>query len=97
MKRRWRVYLDTSVFGGCFDSAEGWDVDFRRVVVTGQNWYDDCAHVAFATIARADAIVAWSFKDLVRLDRIKAFKAVKLGEGYGMITILSPKKVEIDE
>ena len=27
MKRKWRLYLDTSVFGGCFDAAEGWDVD----------------------------------------------------------------------
>ena len=32
MKRKWRLYLDTSVFGGCFDAAEGWDVDSLRVV-----------------------------------------------------------------
>lgn len=32
MKRRWRLYLDTSVFGGCFDAAEGWDVDSLRVM-----------------------------------------------------------------
>lgn len=156
MKRKWRLYLDTSVFGGCFDSAEGWDVDSRRVVdycangtalllwseivenelnvapsrvrrlyddigiefrekvaltdevvglteayltagVVGQNWYEDCAHVALATIARADAIVSWNFKHLVRLDRIKAFNAVNLSEGYGIITILSPKEVKLDE
>src|SRR5437762_1397039 len=32
MRRKWRLYLDTSVFGGCFDAPEGWDVDSRRVV-----------------------------------------------------------------
>ncbi len=32
MKRKWRLYLDTSVFGGCFDATEGWDVDSLRVV-----------------------------------------------------------------
>lgn len=32
MKRKWRLYLDTSVFGGCFDAAEGWDVDSLRVI-----------------------------------------------------------------
>lgn len=32
MKRTWRLYLDTSVFGGCFDAAQGWLEDSRRVV-----------------------------------------------------------------
>ena len=32
MYRKWRLYLDTSVFGGCFDTAEGWAEDSRRVV-----------------------------------------------------------------
>ena len=156
MKRKWRLYLDTSVFGGCFDTAEGWDVDSRRVVdycatgtslllwsdtverelkaappqvralyedigdeqrekipmteevtnlaeaylfagVVGRSWYEDCTHVAFATVARADAIVSWNFKHIVRLDRIRAFNAVNLAEGYGIITILSPKEVNLDE
>ena len=26
MNRKWRLYLDTSVFGGCFDAAQGWSV-----------------------------------------------------------------------
>ena len=32
MNRKWRLYLDTSVFGGCFDAAQGWAEDSRRVV-----------------------------------------------------------------
>ncbi|MEO0017387.1 MAG: hypothetical protein RLZZ522_670 [Verrucomicrobiota bacterium] len=156
MNRKWRLYLDTSVFGGCFDAAEGWDGDSRRVVdycaegtalllssetlekelkaapkhvrklyediadehlekiplqeeilrlanayiaagVVGSKWYEDCLHVAFATVARADAIVSWNFKHIVRLDRIRAFNAVNLGEGYGVMMIISPKEVNLYE
>jgi predicted nucleic acid-binding protein len=32
MKRKWRLYLDTSVFGGCFDAAQGWVEDSQRVL-----------------------------------------------------------------
>ena len=32
MKRKWRLYLDTSVFGGCFDAAQGWAEDSQRVM-----------------------------------------------------------------
>lgn len=32
MNRKWRLYLDTSVFGGCFDTAEGWAEDAQRVI-----------------------------------------------------------------
>ena len=154
--KKWRLYLDTSVFGGCFDTDEGWDTDSRRVVdycvdgkalllwtktvekevmgapekvrivyqeiapehreavplsaeimalaqayldarVVGAAWLEDCLHVAAATVARADAIVSWNFRHIVRLDRIRGFNAVNLAEGYGIITILSPKEVTIDE
>ncbi|MCC5851155.1 MAG: hypothetical protein JJU29_23945 [Verrucomicrobia bacterium] len=58
---------------------------------------EDCIHVAAATVAHADAIVSWNFKHIVRLDRIKAFNSVNLMQGYGMITILSPMDVYIEE
>jgi predicted nucleic acid-binding protein len=32
MKRKWRLYLDTSVFGGCFDTSQGWAEDSQRVI-----------------------------------------------------------------
>lgn len=154
--RPFRLYLDTSVFGGCFDAREGWDVDSLRVVslcangvavlltsraveeeleqapedvanvllsvpasqrerleiddevedladayiragVVSVRWREDCVHVAAATVNRADAIVSWNFRHLVRLDRIKGFNAVNLAEGYGILTILSPREVNIDD
>ena len=156
MKRKWRLYLDTSVFGGCFDEAEGFARDSWRVMdafqdglselcysdsvvdeledapervkavfdaipseaktkvpltdelvelshaylnagIVGPKWFDDTLHVAAATVARADAIVSWNFKHIVRLDKIKAYNAVNLMHGYGVIMILSPKEVNFDD
>ncbi len=149
-----RVYLDTSVFGGCFDPSFAADslrvfVAIRaekliavvselvadeldlapmpvRQVATGlpssvvetisldqeaydlrdayldagilsQKWRNDALHVAAATVARADAIMSWNFKHIVRLDKIKQFNAVNLQQGYGILTILSPKEWMTDE
>ncbi len=58
---------------------------------------DDATHVAAATVARADAIVSWNFRHIVRLRKIKAYNQVNLAQGYGILTILSPKEVMLDE
>jgi len=65
--------------------------------IVSLKWYDDCLHVAAATLAGADAIVSWNFRHIVRLDRIRAFNSVNSAEGYGSITILSPKEVIFGE
>ncbi len=153
-KRPMRVYIDTSVVGGCLDEEFAtdskrifeWAVSkrlilllsdiviaeiepapsqvkkilddlppecTRRVEITndvialrdayiragviGARWADDAAHVAAATAARADAIVSWNFKHIVNLDRIKAYNQVNLAEGYGFLTILSPREVGHDD
>lgn len=59
-------------------------------------WLDDAAHVAAATVARADAIVSWNFSHIVRLDKMKAYNRVNLREGYGILTIITPKEVVFD-
>ncbi len=148
-----RIYLDTSVFGGCFDIefAEESLVIFelirsgtycavvsdivleeledapqrvREVVLSlpenrleiiaiteeiiqlrneyesagilGPKWIDDMTHVASATIARVDAIVSWNFKHIVRLDKMKSYNMVNLQNGYGILTIISPKEAIIN-
>ena len=150
MSRVLRVFVDTSVIGGCFDERFATDslrvFDLARlgsltlivsdVVVAelapapqpvramfdglppsilevratdddvanlrdaylsqgvlGARWIDDAAHVAAATVARADALISWNFKHIVRLDRIKAFNQVNLANGYGILTILSPTEL----
>jgi predicted nucleic acid-binding protein len=65
--------------------------------VLGRKWIDDATHVAAATVARADAIVSWNFRHIVRLDKIKAYNAVNLMNGYGVLNILTPAEVRIDE
>jgi hypothetical protein len=156
MNRKWRLYLDTSVFGGCFDMVQGWAEDSRRVIdsfisgkavllsselleqeiasapaevreaflsipvsavekvhisaeaddlahayiragVIGKRWLEDCQHVAMATVVRADAIVSWNFKHIVRLNRIKGYNQVNVLSGYGQITVVSPREVNFDE
>lgn len=70
---------------------------YLQAGVIGKRWLEDCRHVAAATVARADAIVSWNFKHIVRLDRIKGYNQVNLLAGYGMITIVSPKEVRFDD
>ena len=65
--------------------------------VVGQKSLNDAGHVAAATVARADAIVSWNFKHIVRLDKMKAYNQVNLLNGYGILTIVSPKEVILDE
>jgi len=150
----WRLYLDTSVIGGCFDDE--FAGDSRRVItamldgkarllftevleaeligapdpvrrlfeelpdacrervaftpeveslareyvtrgVVPEAWLEDCRHVAAATVARADAIVSWNFRHIVKLDKIKGYNQVNLLNGYGVLTIVSPKEVSFDE
>jgi hypothetical protein len=54
---------------------------------------DDALHVAQATLARADVIVSWNFKHLVNPTRIRAFNGVNLGQGYGLVVIMTPAEV----
>jgi predicted nucleic acid-binding protein len=58
---------------------------------------NDAIHVAVATVARADAIVSWNFKHIVRLDKMKQYNQINLLNGYGILTIVSPKEVTFDD
>jgi predicted nucleic acid-binding protein len=65
-------------------------------VVTSKS-INDATHVAAATIARADAIISWNFKHIVRLDKMKGYNQINLLNGYGILTIISPLEVTIDQ
>jgi hypothetical protein len=147
--KKLRIYLDTSVIGGCFDEEfseasnklmsmirlgiyvglisnvtleelEGAPEEVRNVIgnfdseqlqrlqqtqavrslgdayiedhVVPLKYEDDALHVA-ATVHDADMIVSWNFRHLVNFQRIKAFNAVNLKQGYGMIEIRTPKEL----
>ncbi len=71
--------------------------EYIKAKILGPELIDDATHVAVATVTRADAIVSWNFKHIVRLDKMKAYNQVNLMNGYGILTIISPKEVLIDE
>ncbi len=152
--KRLRIYLDTSVIGGCFDvefaewsnlviravragqfrallsavtaaevelapsrirelhaellaggaellhvTAETLELQeaYQRHRVLGPRFRNDMLHIAVATVARADVLVSWNFKHIVRFDRIRRFNAVNLDLGYGQLAIYSPREVIPDE
>ena len=72
------------------------DAYIKAKILTSRS-ANDAAHVAAATIARADAIVSWNFRHIVRLDKMKAYNQINLLHGYGILTIISPKEVSVDE
>ena len=71
--------------------------EYIKAKILSHEWINDATHVAAATVSRADAIVSWNFKHIVRLDKMKAYNQVNLMNGYGILTIISPKEVLIDE
>jgi predicted nucleic acid-binding protein len=57
---------------------------------------NDATHVALATVAGADALVSWNFKDIVRLDRMQAYNRINMDNGYAHLQIVSPQEVDLD-
>jgi predicted nucleic acid-binding protein len=149
-KNIYKLYVDTSVFGGCFDdnfrkeSKKIFDMIIEKKIILllsdivleelsgapdivqgilkllpekqityisveeeafvlrdkyiksgilNKKWMNDALHVALATINRADAIVSWNFKYIVHLDKIKSYNMINFENGYGVLTIVSPKEV----
>ena len=72
------------------------DEYLARKILTPKS-IDDATHVALATVNRADAIVSWNFKHIVRLDKMKQYSQVNFSMGFGMLEIVSPKEVFFDE
>ncbi len=65
--------------------------------ILDKKWIDDATHVAAATVARAEAIVSWNFRHIVRLDKMKAYNRINFLNGYGFLTIITPKEIDYDE
>lgn len=148
--KRLRIYLDTSVFGGCFDDEfrtaskklftdisagkfilvisatlleelQGAPEKVRNILkeipdkylesielsdeieklrdahlkmgIVGEGSQRDAEHIAAASVAKVDLIISWNFKHIVHYDKIKAYHAVNLLEGYPPIPIHSPTEV----
>jgi hypothetical protein len=59
--------------------------------VVGKTSYEDCQHIALATIHKADYLASWNFKHIVNAIRIRGYNAVNLKMGYAILEIRSPR------
>ena len=59
--------------------------------VVGRTSYEDCLHIALATIYKADYLASWNFKHIVNTTRIRGYNAVNLKMGYATLEIRSPR------
>ncbi|MBI5216310.1 MAG: hypothetical protein HY960_11205 [Ignavibacteriae bacterium] len=71
--------------------------EYLSANILSQKWNDDTTHVAAATVSRANAIVSWNFRHIVRLDKMQAYNRVNLAHGYDILTIVTPKEIVYDE
>lgn len=61
--------------------------------VVGKTSFDDCVHIAMATIYKTDILVSWNFKHIVNVYRIRGYNSVNLKNGYIQLEIRSPKEI----
>ena len=61
--------------------------------VVGKTSFDDCVHIATATVHRADLLVSWNFKHIVNVYRVRGYNAINLKLGYPILNIHSPKEI----
>jgi predicted nucleic acid-binding protein len=61
--------------------------------VVGKTSFDDCVHIALATIYKADILVSWNFQYIVNIYRIRGYNSINLRSGYPTLEIRSPKDI----
>ena len=61
--------------------------------VVGETSFDDCVHIATASIYNVDFLISWNFKHIVNVFRIKGYNSVNIKMGYPPIEIRSPKDI----
>ena len=61
--------------------------------VVGQTSFDDCIHIATATVYKADILVSWNFKHIVNVYRIRGYNSVNIRSNYQALEIRSSKEI----
>lgn len=61
--------------------------------VVGKISFEDCLHIALATLTRADILASWNFKHIVNVTKIRVYNSVNLKYGYPQIDIRSPREL----
>jgi len=61
--------------------------------VVGKTSFDDCVHIATATIYKVDILVSWNFKHIVNVYRIRVYNSINIRSNYQSLEIRSPKEI----
>ena len=61
--------------------------------VVGRTSYDDCLHIATATLNKVDYLVSWNFKHIVNVFRIRGYNSINIKNGLVQLDIRSPKEI----
>lgn len=61
--------------------------------VVGETSFDDCLHIAAATLNKVDILVSWNFKHIVNVYRIRGYNSVNLRANHISLEIRSPKEI----
>lgn len=61
--------------------------------IVGPTSFDDCLHIATATLNKADILVSWNFKHIVNVYRIRGYNSINLRMNYISLEIRSPKEI----
>ncbi len=61
--------------------------------VVGQTSFDDCVHIATATINKVDILTSWNFKHIVNVYRIRGYNSINIRSNYQPLEIRSPKEI----
>lgn len=61
--------------------------------VVGRTSYDDCLHIATATLNKVDYLVSWNFKHIVNVFRIRGYNSINIKNGFPQLDIRSPKEI----
>lgn len=80
-----------------FVEVTGEEIDLATTYVNekvvGKTSYDDCLHIALATINKADFLASWNFKHIVNVDRIRGYNSVNIKLGYKTLEIRTPREL----
>ena len=61
--------------------------------VVGKTSFDDCIHIATATLNKVDMLLSWNFKHIVNIYRIRGYNSINIKMNYSSLEIRSPKEI----
>lgn len=61
--------------------------------VVGKTSFDDCIHIATATLNKVDMLISWNFKHIVNIYRIRGYNSINIKMNYSSLEIRSPKEI----